>query len=161
MRAIDTIYIHCSAGHTDLDAVKRFWHRPKSEGGRGWKTGGYHKWVDYDGKITDIYPLSRITNGVHGWNANSVHIAYRGGVEPEDVTRAKDTRTTDQKAGILTAIYQVLKELKAEQPGVKVAIKGHRDASPDLNGDGVIDSWERIKECPSFDAIPEYAWINS
>ena len=38
----------------------------------------------------------------------------------------------------------------------KLTIKGHRDVSPDKNKNGIIESWERIKECPSFDAIPEY-----
>ena len=37
---------------------------------------------------------------------------------------------------------------------------GHRDISPDLNHNGVVDPWERIKECPCFDAMTEYMDIN-
>ena len=40
-------------------------------------------------------------------------------------------------------------------------ILGHRDFSNDKDGSGVIESWERIKECPCFDAIPEYQFYNS
>ena len=28
---------------------------------------------------------------------------------------------------------------------------GHRDTSPDLNGDGVIEPYEYVKACPCFD----------
>ena len=33
---------------------------------------------------------------------------------------------------------------------------GHRDASPDKNGDGKITKNEWIKECPCFDAKSEF-----
>jgi N-acetylmuramoyl-L-alanine amidase len=158
MRQIKYIVIHCSAGHGDLNSVKRWWSQ-EPPAGLGWKTGGYHKWVDYDGTVTDVYPLTTVTNGVKGFNSNAVHIAYRGGVEKGNVNRAADTRTEEQKAGILTAILSILVELKPTQDVSKIIIKGHRDFSTDKNGNGVIDAWERIKECPSFDAIPEYSWI--
>ena len=35
-----------------------------------------------------------------------------------------------------------------------------RDLSPDRNHNGVVDPWERIKECPCFDAMTEYMDIN-
>lgn len=158
MRFVKYIVIHCSAGHSDLEGVKRWWHTPKPRG-MGWKTGGYHKWVDYDGTITDIYPLNTVTNGVLGYNKESVHICYRGGVKKSNVKITEDTRTEDQKAGILNAIYQMLEELKKTQDISKIKILGHRDFSPDKNGNGVIEPWERIKDCPSHDAIPEYEWI--
>ena len=37
-----------------------------------------------------------------------------------------------------------------------VQVIGHRDISPDTNNNGVIDHFERIKECPCYDVIPEY-----
>jgi len=157
MRNIKNIVIHCSAGHGDLASVKHWWH--KHPQGPKWAIGGYNKWVDYDGTITDVYPLTTVTNGVRGHNTSSVHICFRGGVEKGNVNKASDTRTEEQKAGILKAIYEILKELKPFQDISKINILGHRDFSPDKNGNGVIDSWERIKECPSFDAIPEYKWV--
>jgi N-acetylmuramoyl-L-alanine amidase len=158
MRKIDQIFIHCSAGHSDLEGVKRWWHGAKPNG-MGWKTGGYHKWVDYDGLITDVYPLATVTNGVRDRNSNSVHICYRGGVQKKNVRVAEDTRTEMQKVGLLEAIREVLEELKRYQDITKIKILGHRDASPDKNGNGVIDPWERIKDCPSFEAKAEYSWI--
>lgn len=158
MRIINYIYIHCSAGHSDLEGVKRWWFTPKPNG-MGWNTGGYHKWVDYDGLITDVYPLSQITNGVLGKNKDAAHISYRGGVDKKNVKVSKDTRTEMQKVGILEAIREILEELKQYQDISKIKIMGHRDASPDKNGNGVIEPWERIKDCPSFEAIPEYKGI--
>ena len=55
------------------------------------------------------------------------------------------------------SVDALLKELRNRYPEAK--IMGHRDISPDKNHNGVVDPWERIKECPCFDAIPEYADI--
>jgi hypothetical protein len=38
-------------------------------------------------------------------------------------------------------------------------IQGHRDFSPDRNGNGTIEPEEWIKACPSFDAKTEYRMI--
>ena len=35
-------------------------------------------------------------------------------------------------------------------------VQGHRDYSPDKNGNGIIERFEWIKDCPCFNAIPEY-----
>jgi N-acetylmuramoyl-L-alanine amidase len=40
-----------------------------------------------------------------------------------------------------------------------VMILGHYQFSDDQNKNGSIESWERIKECPSFDAYAEYAFL--
>ena len=37
---------------------------------------------------------------------------------------------------------------------------GHRDISPDKNGNGKIDTWEYIKACPCFNAMEEYKDLN-
>jgi hypothetical protein len=34
---------------------------------------------------------------------------------------------------------------------VGISIKGHRDYSPDMNGNGIIERNEWIKTCPGFD----------
>ena len=153
MRHIKFIVIHCTAGHGDLASVKRFWKDTLK-----WKTGGYHKFVDYDGSVTDLYGLETVTNGVKGFNNHSVNIAYRGGINRSS-GKAEDTRTELQKAGILNAINAILTELKKTQSVAGIKIQGHRDFSPDKNGNGVIESWERIKECPCFDAEKEYKWV--
>lgn len=158
MRRINTIFVHCSAGHGDLAAVKRWWHNPRPNG-LGWRIGGYHKWVDYNGMITNVHPIDVVTNGVRNHNSDALHIAYRGGVDRSNVNKATDTRTHEQKAGLITGIREFLEALKQHQPIDHIRIMGHRDVSVDANGNGIIDPWERIKECPSFNAIPEYSWM--
>ena len=46
-------------------------------------------------------------------------------------------------------------ELLVAYPGI-VDILGHRDASPDKNGDGEIEPAEWIKQCPCFDVRAEF-----
>jgi N-acetylmuramoyl-L-alanine amidase len=153
MRTIDTIFIHCTAGFGDVGAIRRYWQS------LGWKVDGYHFFIYTDGTVVKLNGLEKVTNGVKNHNAKSVHIAYQGGVDRANVNRAKDTRTQAQKAAILDTIYQVLEELKRIQDVSRIKIMGHRDISPDKNLNGKVDSWERIKECPSFDAKPEYEFI--
>jgi N-acetyl-anhydromuramyl-L-alanine amidase AmpD len=63
---------------------------------------------------------------------------------------AKDTRTRKQKRALHNLIYSLVMEYPIKE------IIGHRDASPDLNGDGKITSNEWIKMCPCFDVRAEY-----
>ena len=153
-RKINFIVIHCSAGFGDLASIKKFWKDTLK-----WKTGGYHRWVDLDGGVTDLYDLDVITNGVKGFNNHSVHISYRGGVDKNNVNKALDTRTEAQKESIITSIKKVLEELKKYQSINHIKILGHRDFSKDQNGNGIVDSWERIKECPSYEVKDQYQWL--
>ncbi len=36
-------------------------------------------------------------------------------------------------------------------------VLGHRDTSPDLDGDGIVEPCEWTKMCPCFDAKEEYS----
>ncbi|MDE5868664.1 MAG: N-acetylmuramoyl-L-alanine amidase, partial [Muribaculaceae bacterium] len=78
---------------------------------------------------------------------------YIGGLDARDTNgrMIKDTRTPAQKASLV----KLIKELKAKYPTIKRVI-GHRDTSPDRNGNGIIEPFEFIKGCPCFDAEPEY-----
>lgn len=153
-RKINFIVIHCSAGFGDLNSVKKFW-----KDNLKWKTGGYHRWVDLDGIVTNVYDLDVVTNGVKGFNNHSIHISYRGGVDKNNVNKALDTRTEAQKESIIQTIKDVLEELKKTQSISHIKILGHRDFSKDVNGNGVVDSWERIKECPSFEVGNQYQYL--
>jgi len=141
MRKIDYLVVHCTAGPQDQKTqdIKHYWAKVL-----GWKSYGYHYLINKDGSVENLTDISKPTNGVKGYNANSIHVCYKGGVN------GKDTRTHDQKA----ALERVLKTLKVMFP--KAQIKGHRDFSPDKNGDGKIDSRDWIKICPCFDAMIEY-----
>ena len=85
---------------------------------------------------------------MEGFNANSVGICYEGGMTTDG--KPADTRTVQQKESIL----RLIKELLVLYPGTKVL--GHRDLSPDLNHDGIIEPNEWMKTCPCFDAKKEY-----
>lgn len=144
MRRIKRIFVHCTAGSqrqkiADLQAeFKR----------KGWKHSGYHYVIQADGTITQLLGEQFVSNGVKGYNSTAVNVAYMGGIDAQG--KAVDNRTPEQKASLV----KLLKELKGRYP--KAEIMGHRDISPDTNGNGIVDPWERIKECPCFNAKDEY-----
>ncbi len=144
-RKIDFIVVHCTATapNTAIENIKKYWSK-----NLGWKSPGYHKIVDAWGKVTTLADDEDVVNGVKGHNHNGLHISYIGGVDQKG--NAKDTRSPQQKAALLAE----LTAWKAKYP--EAIIQGHRDFSEDKNGNGIIDAWERMKECPSFDAKTEY-----
>ena len=150
MRTIRRIFVHCTATSQNV-TVRRIQQSWRSI---GWKNPGYHYIIDADGVTTQLLDESRCANGVKGYNADSIHVAYIGGIDYiRGKMKAADTRTDAQK----DSLRQLLTELKKRYP--KAQILGHRDISPDKNHNGKVDPWERIKECPCFDAIPEYQYI--
>ena len=90
-----------------------------------------------------------MANGARGYNATSVHVAWVGGVD--DAGRPVDNRTPAQRAALRLVVARLAKSFPDAD------IVGHRDLSPDLNGNGIVDPWERVKECPCFDVRSEYA----
>jgi N-acetylmuramoyl-L-alanine amidase len=92
-----------------------------------WKSVGYHYLISINGLFEQLEAIERPTNGVAGYNANSIHICYKGGFN------GVDTRTEAQKQ----TLTMLVKQMKAKFP--KAEIKGHRDF-PNVQ-----------KSCPSFD----------
>lgn len=147
MRNPDTIIIHCSATEAGWDfraADIDRWHREQ-----GFAMIGYHWVVDLDGTVEQGRPETM--NGAHckGWNSRAIGICYVGGLD-EDGNPA-DTRTRRQKIALHNLVYQIMDRY----PTITRVI-GHRDTSPDLNGDGVISPSEWIKACPCFDVRSEF-----
>lgn len=156
-KRIKYIVIHCTAGFGDVESIQKFWRETLK-----WKNPGYHVVIDEDGTINYLHPFDKNSNGVKGYNGECLHISYIGGVEKKNYKKAKDTRTGHQKTSIDAVIREMLEWLETngnKNACDEVMILGHRDFSPDVNNDNLIHSWERIKECPSFDAIPEYRWM--
>ena len=87
--------------------------------------------------------------GAHakGFNAHSIGICYEGGLDCNG--RPKDTRTVWHKHSRRVLVRVLLKEY----PGSRVC--GHRELSPDLNGNGEIEPEEWIKACPCFEVKEE------
>lgn len=140
MRKIKYIAVHCTAGSqkaTVNDLLAEFKRK-------GWKAPGYHYVITADGKIHQLLDTEKVSNGVKGFNSVTVNIAYTGGMD------GVDNRTDEQKKSLVT----LLKLLRKRYPDA--VIQGHRDFSPDLNGNGKIEKSEWIKMCPSFDAKAEY-----
>ena len=146
MRRIDTIIIHCSATpyNSKLDPVALI----KSHRKRGFNGCGYHFYIRRDGEICDMRPVERIGAHCKGHNEGSIGICYEGGLDRKG--NPADTRTPEQKK----ALDYLVKTLKKEFPITTVA--GHRDFSPDLDGDGEVEPEEWIKQCPCFDVKSEY-----
>ena len=155
MRVVDTIVIHCSATRKDVNYT--FDMCTRDHKARGFRKCGYHFYITKDGKIHIGRLLSEV--GAHAgkdFNRTSIGICYEGGIKaggnPANPKDAADTRTTQQKDAILKCIAE---SIKYSEGSIK-SIVGHRDLSPDLNGNGIIEPKEWIKSCPCFDAIPEY-----
>lgn len=146
------IVVHCQAGHGTLESMKSYW-----KNSLGWKSPGYATWIDYDGSPYKLADYNVSTNGVQGFNSQCLHVCYRGGVLHEDVKKAADTRTQAQKNGLLQEILAMMNWLHENGNDLQnVMIVGHYHFSNDKNKNGAIEPWERIKECPSFDAYKEY-----
>lgn len=146
-RKITEIIIHCSATPDGkdytVDDIRR-WHKQ-----RGYSDVGYHYIVYRNGQLVQGRDINVIGAHASGHNAHSIGICYIGGMNAEN-TQPEDTRTLRQKARLLS----LLVDLRKLYPNARII--GHRDLSEDKNGDGIIDSSEWMKACPSFDAKSEY-----
>jgi N-acetylmuramoyl-L-alanine amidase len=153
-RTINAIVIHCAAspngvslarrGHTAAQEIDR-WHgeRVPPFNRATWRLRtrpqfkhlGYHYVIDVDGTAEAGRELDEIGAHVAGHNRDTLGICLVGG----------DRFTAAQ----WVALRSVTDELLSLYPRARLC--GHRDFSPDLNGDGRITSNEWIKNCPNFD----------
>jgi N-acetylmuramoyl-L-alanine amidase len=136
MRDIKYIVIHCTASqpNTKKEAILSYWKNTLK-----WKTVGYHRLIDANGVIHELAKFEQITNGVKGYNSESIHFSYIGGIDESG--RPKDTRTLKQKESLLYLVKQAKKQFP------NAIVQGHKDFK------GVA------KACPSFEAKNEYKTI--
>jgi hypothetical protein len=113
---------------------------------RGWSGIGYHYVIRRNGVVEKGRPEEQVGAHVKGFNSNSVGVAMVGGVDSRG--RPENNMTAAQ----FTSLENLLRLLAGKYPGAGVC--GHRDLSPDGDGDGVIEPHEYVKACPCFDAIP-------
>lgn len=149
-RKITHIILHCAAtpeGQDVKTSTIKAWHVK----GNKWKDIGYHWVIELDGSVHAGRDESVIGAHATNYNAHSIGVCYVGGCA-KDGKIPKDTRTAAQKA----ALAKLVRDLLKRYPGAKVI--GHRDTSPDLNGNGTVEPNEWIKACPSFDVA---AWLRS
>jgi N-acetylmuramoyl-L-alanine amidase len=133
MREIKYIVIHCTASkpNTKKEAILSYWKNTLK-----WKSVGYHRLIDANGVIHELAKYEETTNGVKGFNSQSIHFSYIGGIDESG--RPKDTRTIKQKESLLYLIKQAKKQFP------NAIVQGHKDFK------GVV------KACPSFEAKNEY-----
>lgn len=148
MREINLIVVHCSATRADRDFTENdleVCHRH-----RGFNGAGYHFYIRKNGDIKNTRPLEKPGAHALGYNAHSIGICYEGGLDVR--YRPADTRTEWQKHSLRVLIRTLL----MDYPGCRVC--GHRDLSPDRNGDGRISPEEWVKECPCFEGSVDFSW---
>jgi len=155
VKKITNIVIHCSATKVgqkvDVDVIDN-WHKSRflCQPASG-RFCGYHFVIPENGEIQVGRFLNETGAHVAGQNTGKIGICYCGGLDENG--KGKDTRNEAQKNALLC----LLNFLLVYFPDAK--IKGHRDYSPDLNGNGIIEPFEYMKECPCFNAIDEYKVI--
>ena len=162
MRAINLIVIHCSAT-ANGDSLFRAspggpgmvapvvlidqWHRtnPKQKFRRSdfWRNRqnpgltsiGYHFVVYTNGAVATGRHLDEVGAHVKGYNSNSIGVCMIG----------TDSYARVQWKALAANVIGLLKQY----PHARVC--GHRDLSPDINGDGTVEPNEWLKTCPGFD----------
>lgn len=136
-RNIQYIVVHCTATSTSatVTAIRNYWRNTLK-----WKNPGYHILFHHTDGFTVLADFDNVTNGVKGYNFNSIHLSYIGGID--DQNNPVDNRSQNQKEMMKIAI----EELKKRLP--ETTVLGHRDFP------GVT------KACPCFNAKSEYATIS-
>ena len=153
MNKIDSIIIHCSATRAGQDLRAKDIDRMHRQ--RGFSQIGYNFVIDLDGTVENGRPLS--IDGAHcntkgfsgmSYNKHSIGICYIGGLDVNG--HPADTRTEAQKNSLRDLVAKLCKEYDI------IELLGHRDTSPDLNGNGDVEPAEYIKACPCFDVRSEF-----
>ena len=132
MRAINEIIIHSTATKAGRELTideLRAWHKQK-----GFKDVGYHYVVMPDGEIKNGRPITMCGAHCKGHNANSIGLAYVGGLGANG--KPADTRTQQQRDALKVAV-QVLRAVFGDVP-----VHGHNEYAN--------------KACPCFDVHKEF-----
>ncbi len=159
-QTITKIVIHCSATpngrrignlHTLPEVAIDRWHKSRHFRRRQWRVNrfnphlkhiGYHFVIGIDGRVGTGRAVGEQGAHVRGHNKNSVGICLVG----------TDAFTLEQ----WDALYTLINKLSQQYP--EATLHGHRDFSPDLDGDGTVEPHEFIKTCPGFDVTE---WVDN
>lgn len=172
-RSINLIVIHCTATPSGRSiganpaAVIDGWHQA-----RGFNRDplavkaysptlrhiGYHYVVDLDGRVWSGRSHDEV--GAHAalFNAHSIGVCLVGGAEREGSYtpaqwEALAMLVMTEAAALRIPLQTPRRMYKATAPGYNVVagVCGHRDLSPDKNGNGLAEPFEWLKTCPGFD----------
>lgn len=137
MSELKYLIIHCTATEEGREITGddiRKWHIHD----KGWSRVGYSDLIHLDGSLENLNVFDtnnyitqhEVTNGAKGFNCNSLHIVYSGGLKDG---KPADTRTIGQQ--ITLEIY--IKYMILRHPSIEVL--GHNQISS--------------KDCPCFDVV--------
>ena len=143
---VDYLVVHTSATKPSMDiGVKEIdvWHKA-----RKWKGIGYHFVIRRNGVLESGRSVAVAGAHVYGYNRVSLGICLVGGLSEKE---GKPENNYEEVQ--MDTLHTLLVSCKQMYPRAEVV--GHRDLSPDVDGDGIIEPWEWLKECPCMD-IP--AW---
>ncbi|KQT02805.1 hypothetical protein ASG42_25245 [Rhizobium sp. Leaf391] len=114
---------------------------------QGWSDIGYNEIINPDGRPEMGRGKMAIGAYVAGFNSIAYGLSMVGGINAAgrpDFNTIKDAQ--------LAMLEKRMHELTVDFPEIEWC--GHRDLSPDKNGNGVIEPFEHMKACPTFDVIP-------
>jgi hypothetical protein len=177
-RRVRLLVVHCSAtpsgqwlggkpasaGYRGAADVIDGWHKARGfqRGGGAraafnWRLAhiGYHYVVDLDGAVSFGRQVNEVGAHAAGFNHDTVGICMVGGAE----------RQARYTAAQWQALAMLVRELcgglgipaaPALNARTDAGVCGHRDLSPDADGDGHVEPTEWLKTCPGFDVA---AWL--
>jgi N-acetylmuramoyl-L-alanine amidase len=141
-REINLLVIHCTATPNGLPvpiSTIRAWHLD-----RGFRDIGYHYVIQVDGSVMVGRPEEQIGAHAAGHNTHSLGISLVGGTGGPDKLNP-GIYSIAQWESLRILVHNLLERYP------EATVCGHRDLSPDLDGDGEVEPAEWIKLCPSFD----------
>jgi N-acetylmuramoyl-L-alanine amidase len=159
-RPLSLIVIHCSAtpnGRWTRAADIDHWHQQRGFARQAAARARFNPDLGAIGYHWVIYPNGALASGRHvdevgahvaGWNAGSIGLCLVG----------TDRYTTEQWAQLADQVRHLARQHDIPLAFADVArlgkaargICGHRDLSPDRNGNGVVEPSEWLKTCPGF-----------
>lgn len=148
MGKVKRIVVHCTGEPADANRNREY-YRHLFFDVYNWKHWGYHVIVYQNGEWEILQPLpvptasgayisdASMANGAKGYNSDSLHIAYVGGLHPYSY-KPFDTRTPEQREtlSVLISKWKIIYKVSE--------VVGHQDLA------GVR------KSCPCFNARKEY-----
>lgn len=175
-RAVNLIVIHCSATQSGkplrveaidaMHAQRGFARSPLAV--RAFNSQlphiGYHFFIGVDGIVYTGRHVDEVGAHAANFNARSIGICMAGGVERDG---QYTTAQWDALAALVTELanhYHIplappTRHYNGMQSYTETdGICGHRDLSPDKDGDGLVEPFEWVKTCPGFDVR---AWLKN
>jgi len=171
-RRIDQIVIHCTAtpnGRACFSSTINGWHRDRGfKRSKTWRKRlnfqfdaiGYHGIIHHSGVYQSGRHFDEVGAHARGNNTHSIGLAMVGtdqfnrdqwlGLRSAvtNVIQAALDGVTDKYPDLANSVYDTVQAAA----DYNIEVTGHRDLSPDVDGDGEIEPFEWLKTCPGFDA---------